>query len=404
MKYDRKSMAEELMNRGRESYATKDRGGSRASSVLKPELGILTWWAGEGLHLLDIIPYMTNVAGKDDKDKRGLHPDPKVKPGKPDYRWEGYLHRFIGPADQDFVCPLTTYHVGHRLYGDCPICEKRQQMIEEGNPPGITAEEYYQKVISPLRPTRYCLYNIICYDKGEQDKGIQVWPVSHYQFEKEIQAISHKARGGGEVHFALPEKELGKTIQFTRTGTGKTNTSYSGYAFEDRDYDIDDGTLDSVYCLDEIVYVPSYAEIHDAFFASAKSEGLGRGRDSEVLNAEEPEERSSRLRREDTPEREQPKEDLGRLPQRGRRAESAQEASKVEGDCPRGHEFGVDIDQFPEDCKDCVTEKYDACGEKADEIETERRKAQSSRRPIRPAPRSEPEKETGDRTGGRRKL
>jgi len=384
-RFSREQMRAELLNRTRESYEAKDRG-IRTQSVLKPELGIPTWWASEGLHLIDIIPFYTS--------EDGLHPDPKVKPGALDYRWEGWLHRFIGPSDQDFVCPLFTFYQGHKLRGPCPICERRRALLEEGAD---------QKLVNSLRPTRYCLYNVLVYSgqgladrKEVEDRGIHVWAVSHFQFEREIISIAQKAKGGGQILFVSPDKELGKSIRFERRGTGRDNTQYIGYAFEDRDYDIPDEVLDSAYCLDEVIYVASYDEIAEAFFASTKVEpavGTAVDVDSEP---ETPPAASTRFSR--VLSKMRPEETEESVPTPEPAPSRASKPSVSPGKCPAGAEFGSDIDQL-DACEDCA--QYDRCAERADEIEEERRKRQLHR----VSPRSNVREKTEEAPGaGRRRL
>jgi hypothetical protein len=150
----------------------------------------------------------------------------------------------------------------------CPICEHRQKLKEDG------ADD---DVWSKLFPKRRNLYNIVCYDRGEADKGVQVWDVSFHYFEKLVMAISKKQdrRGGKPKTVNFADAEDGKSISFTiePAKSKKDYPKFVGHAFDDRDYEIDDDVLEEVKTLDEIVEIPEYDEIDKAYWGDKDKRG-----------------------------------------------------------------------------------------------------------------------------------
>jgi len=196
----------------------------------------------DGDHSADVIPY---TAGKY---------DPLVDEGDPTYTYEYWAHPNVGPNNMMYLCLAEMFNK------KCPICEHRQRLREKG------ADE---KVWKALFPKRRNLYNIILYDKGEEEKGIQVFDVSWHYFEKHVMAISKKKGRHGKrdktINFVHPKK--GKCINWT-TEPAKSKNDYPsaiGFAFDDRDYEIDDALFDDAFTLDEIVHIPEYDEVAEAY-------------------------------------------------------------------------------------------------------------------------------------------
>jgi len=241
----RSKMSDQLLERRKESFDTNE-GGLKFGSIIKGE-GIQEWWCKEGEHLIDILPY---IAGAN-------NPEKKIKKGDVSDHATYYVHKNVGANDAMYVCPLTNFG------NPCPICEHSKQLREDG------AEDDVWKALKPKRMT---VYNVIVYDDAkEENKGVQIWVVAHWNMERHLNILSQKPRGGGKVLFSHPDQ--GKSISFKRTGSGKDNTQYLGHNFQDREVDgvpyvIPDELLDSTYCLEEVVYVADYDEINSAFYGS----------------------------------------------------------------------------------------------------------------------------------------
>lgn len=220
----------------------------------------------DGDHIMDIIPY-----------EAGRY-DPLVEKGDPTHTFEYWAHPNVGPNNAMMLCPTE-------MYGkECPICEHREKLRNRG------ADDEKWKGLFPKRRN---LYNVICYDRGEEKKGVQLWDISYHYFEKFILAISKKtARGKSKaktINFAHPEK--GKSINFTIEPAKSKNDypTYLGHAFDDRDYEIEEETLEEAQIIDEIVYRPNYEEIKKAYYGGKK------GKDDDSSKGEGDEEKTELL-------------------------------------------------------------------------------------------------------------
>jgi len=225
--------------------------GGKNWSIVNSSLDIPMWRPKDGSHIIDIIPY---YAGEK---------DPLVEKGDPTYTFEFYVHVKVGPNESSFVCPAE-------MFGKpCPICEDRQRIRDEGAD---------KTVWKKLFPKRRNLYNVISYDDSDAKKGVQVWDVSYFYFEKPVMAISKKVsrnRGGKPgkeqiVNFADPEE--GRSISFTIEPAQSKGDypAYIGHTFDERDYEIEDDILDSTYILDGIVKESSYEDIKAAYYGNSK--------------------------------------------------------------------------------------------------------------------------------------
>lgn len=208
----------------------------------------------DGDHTMDIIPY---AAGRN---------DPNTDEGEPTYTFEYWAHPRVGVNDIMVLCPTD-------MYGDpCPICEDRKKLRE------ANAKKSKWK---PLFPKRRNLYNIILYDKGEAEKGVQILDISYHYMEKFLMAISKKTnrKTGKQKQINFAHTERGKSIAFTvEPAKGKEDyPEYVGHRFEDRDdYEIDQDTLDETFCLDECVTIMDYDEIKKIYYHD-KEKGKVKG-------------------------------------------------------------------------------------------------------------------------------
>jgi hypothetical protein len=281
------------------------------------------WKVDEGDHTIDIIPYITGEN------------DPYVEEGEPQHVLMLKVHQHVGVGEGSYVCP-TIYKK------PCPICEHIKQLRSEG------ADD---DEIKALKPKNRCVYNIICYDSDkEEEKGVQLWEVAHWNSERYFTKLaSPKRRASGEVVFAHPDE--GKSIEFTREGTGATNTNFYGFAFQNRDYIIEDETLDEAHCLDDLIQMTSYDDLYKEYWG------------------------------EDAPE----KESMGRVKKRKKSAEKKEEPEeKQSGDdsgCPGGGEFGTSIDKL-DHCEDCDLWK-DCARENAKDKKPKEEKAEETGKTIR---------------------
>jgi len=311
MGIDRKAMSQQTAKRTEESYAKKDDSG-RFASIFKKELGDLPFWkCKEGSHELDIIPF--NIGENNPLVVRG-----EAQVGDSDYVLDIWVHRSIGPTEDNYICPA-------RNYGKpCPICEKIKI---------LQSDEANDDLVKDIRPRRRVIYNILCWDKGEFEKGIQIWEVAHFYMESHLVEIAKQPRDGGFVNFACPDD--GKTVCFKREGSGGQNTKFTGHQFADRiidnkPYTITDKQLAQAFCLDDLVEVKTYEELEQAFYGTATG-------------------------RSDSPQEEEPDVEMS--------------AEEIEDLCPaKGGVFGETTGQL-KPCDNC--EHFEACQEEYDKREKE---------------------------------
>lgn len=232
----RRFQKDKLMNRMKKSQQEAEGG----RGVIKQSADVTLWRPKDGPHIIDIVPYEVGKYNVDGDE-----------PGEVHYTFRYFVHTRVGPANAWVICPLKTWGK------DCPICEERQRLIDKGAD--------WDKIIKPLFPRERYIYNIVCYDRGQERKGVQIWDVSNHYFQKHIITLSKKpARGGrSEKNILFFDEEEGKSISFTiePPQSKEDYAEYVGHAFEEREDPITDEILDSAHCLDEIVVILSYDEI-----------------------------------------------------------------------------------------------------------------------------------------------
>lgn len=236
-----KNAKSKMLKRTEES-AKNTSGNNKWRDYISEDFTGKKWRVAEGEHILDIIPYL---AGDN---------DPKTDSGTPTYFLDLWVHQRVGVTEDAYICPVSNYK-GQR----CPICEHVAKMKASGN--------FDDDEIRQFTPKRRVMYNIVCYDNdAEEQKGVQVWEASYHLTENELVDLARNRRGAGYLPFADPDD--GKSLSFIRKGKGVA-TRYKGWQFEDRTEPIDDDTLDAAYTLDEIVHMPSYEELEEAFLPTA---------------------------------------------------------------------------------------------------------------------------------------
>lgn len=354
-RWKQKEMGEKLQQRTKESYDRKDEYGPSFTYFRKDLKDVSVWRPKEGLHVFDIIP---SFAGSNwPMDNHGGN----LAEGEPVYVLDIQVHQNVGPNDAQFVC------LGRNFGGKCPICEHQAELKKQ--------IDYDQDLIKTLYPKRRNMYNVICYDNAdEEDKGVQVFEVAHFFMESKLTPLAMDARTKALIPYAHYDK--GKTVQFevkkkTFTINEKSvpGFEYIGHKFLDRNYSLadpwyDDGTslLDMAFTLDELIYIPTYEEVYEAYWAGIK----------ELPPEEQPQGQSTaggrRRPRPAQPEEEKP---VAEQPTSGRQRRSKAKITAASsepvplGTCPLGGKFGEDIDQL-EGCNTCAP--YDSCALRAEEL------------------------------------
>jgi len=238
----------------RHNAGTKKTGGGRFPTIFIKENvpeGIEFWSCKEGEHIADIIPF---EAGPD------MPFDDKLKPiteeGDFDYVLDLFVHTNVGKMKKPYVCPYENFGK------ECPICEfiKANRLDKED----------WKKLVAKHR----VVYFLWIHDSREEEKkGIQIFEAAHYFMEEKIEEIAKLPRGGGYEKFSDPDK--GKSLAWTRKGSGMTNTDYLGHRFITRESPIPNKILDQTFALDSIVNMhPSYKEIEKEFRGTLKKMNL----------------------------------------------------------------------------------------------------------------------------------
>lgn len=263
-------------------------GGYRKDLFYKPKV------SSNEINRIEILPYLAT-----EKNPQ------KIPVGVPSYKLEYWVHRFVGASKSSFLC-LT------KMYGKpCPICEEREELMRD---PTIS-----QKEIDALKPKSRFFYNVL--DKTS-DNPIQIFDESHFLFQKELLVAA--GSGGRVVIFA--DIELGKIIEFIalekRSDKGKF-TEYRQFTFLDRK-PYDERIYRQTYVLDDLLVIPTYEDVRDAYLNIDSSE------EHKINNQEQVKEIKPNP--------------------------FSQEMLV----CPSGHNFGVDFEKS-RDCFTCPGELYKNC-------------------------------------------
>lgn len=247
----------------RHDAGTKNTGGGRFPTIFNKEAipeGIGFWRCTEDTHLADIIPFEAGPDmpfGNDDK--------PITEEGELDYVVDLFVHMNVGNMNKPFVCPYENFGKA------CPICEfiKANRLDKED----------WKKLVAKHR----VVYLLWVHDSREEEKkGIQIFEASHFFTQEKIEEIAKLPRGGGYENFSHPD--TGKTLAWTRKGSGQENTQYLGHRFVDRDAPIPDRILDQSFPLDSVINMhPEYEEIEKEFKGTLKRmKLLGSGEDDDM--------------------------------------------------------------------------------------------------------------------------
>lgn len=239
-----------------ESYKSKDDRGFVTGSVfdqdLIKELGVEIWRPDIGEHVIDVIPF---YAGKQ---------HPQKEEGELFYKVDFYSHQRIGAMNDFFVCQALTWKVPD------PMCTyMKANYIED------------KKEYRAVKPSRRCAYLVWVHDNDDQRaKGIQIFEVAHWFFEKNVAGVARKPRGGGYVDWT--NHDHGRHVYFTiavsgsyedTSGTKRDSLAYDAFQLIQRETpQIPDHILAQSFALDEVIKMrPSITEQNLAFFGTEEA-------------------------------------------------------------------------------------------------------------------------------------
>lgn len=299
------------------------------SGIFKEDANVQVWKCVKGQHDIDIIPYQ---AGGN---------DPQMSKGDWTYVLEIFVHRNVGSEEgRAFICMAKTYGK------PCPICEHRKELIERDADP---------EVIKSLSVSRFprSIYNIVDHGDARQSRTVMVFETSHFLFEKQLIELSQSSPREIEegmppiIDFADPEEGYGLT--FNRVGE-QQSTRFEGLRFNKRKNAISQKIMDQAMVLDEIIHIPTYEEVYEAFWGQkmqdADASDRSGGSPERAVSGGTRGSSRSRSQREDAAESTDDDDSyLNKNPDEGSPDVGADE-------CPNGGIFGEDHEKLDE-CEDC---------------------------------------------------
>jgi len=327
-----RKMKEDLRKRHEEAIESKDDTGSAdyKTIFLKEKIpeGVEFWKPEYGEHLIDVIPFFSGEN------------NPKAEEGRMCYVIDLWVHM----SGDNFVCQRMNFKLNDP---PCDYIKKNRLPTEEW------------KKVAPKRRTIYLVW--VHDTPEEEDKGLQIWEVAHWFFEKNVDAIAKNPKGGAPVIFSDPD--TGKSIAFEivksgtykdASGTDRDSQDWVGYRFIDRDEKIPDEILEKSFPLDDVI------DMHPDL-DKWKTSFDGGGSDEE----EEEEEKEEKKPASEEPKDKKPEEPTG------------------EDECPFGGEFGVDCDKY-ENCDNC--DNYDDCSDENEKLEKEKEKKKEKKPELKKKP------------------
>lgn len=196
----------------------------------------------EGTHVVDILPWAVGKNMPFDENDQ-----PVTEKGNLDYVLDIWVHQNVGPTSKPFVCPYENFGL------PCPICEY------------IKANRLPKEEWSKKRAKRRSIYLIWDHTTAEEEKkGVQIFDAAFFFMEEKLAEIAKNPEDGGYESFS--DYETGKSVAWTRKGSGQENTQYLGHRFIERKKKIPDRILDKTFALDMVVKMhPSYEDIAKEF-------------------------------------------------------------------------------------------------------------------------------------------
>jgi len=352
-------------------------------------------WIPEGnddgvKHYWDCIPFRI---GKHFPDKT-LKKAPK--PGTFRHVMDIHMHKNVGPLGASVVCPMNTFKAG-KCFSDeeavelgrvadpeenvvgCPICEHLKS-AQADEPDADKRKAIWKE----KKAYRRVMYNAIVRDGGEEEeKGCQIYEVSHHFMQKNLDTLSEEDERAGTGAVTYPDPDEGKTIYFVykKSGKGKdTTAAYEGHRFVDRmvkgkPYVISDEELEDAICLDDTLILMTYKELNDLYWSVESKKTEDTKQEEKKEEKQEDSRGSRRLKRsttEETPEPEKKDEEKQEEQSTKRLSRTREEESPADrgliAKCPSMLEFGKDT-LTNEECNKCADDVYKACKAKKDELE-----------------------------------
>jgi hypothetical protein len=205
----------------------------------------------EGVNKFNIIPF---------EIKSKNHPEVAAKNleiGDLDIFLDIWVHKKIGPGEQDVVC------LKHNYNKYCPICAEEKKYWDSGE----------EESAKQMRARRRCLFNIQPIAKGEP-QALKVWEVSHYCFgQLLVEEANDQADGEDIINYAdLEEGQIIK-VRMKEEQLGKnTFLEATRIDFMEREEELEDELIDEAFSFDAGLKVLSESEIEKVMFGANEDE------------------------------------------------------------------------------------------------------------------------------------
>jgi hypothetical protein len=185
---------------------------------------------------------------------------PLVEAGSLHYERTFFIHRQVGAARVDAICPKATANER------CPICEHIRTL------PDVTEAE--RKILRDMLPKQRQLWLPI--DLDHKDKGVQLWEYSFHNFGKLLKAILDADEDEKFIHFHDPDAGYSMRILFEEDRVGEKGRPFwkaVSIDFKKRTEPYPDELIDSLPCLDDLLLIPTYDELEAIFHHEDHAEG-----------------------------------------------------------------------------------------------------------------------------------
>ena len=279
--------------------------GRRGNSIFNFDMDVKWYKQKEDENNLIILPFIIQS-----KNNPLLRKDNRWKVGDTDYVLEVYVHRFVGPGNQSIICL-------NRNFGKpCPICEEAENLKEKG------------KDKEANFPSRRVIYNVL--DADNLKEGVMIFENSYSLFEDKL-LFAERSKVKDGKHICVAQVDNGYIIRCYGRKVKKGGYEYVeflNFEFDERNEKQENAVkdnLDNVIDLDKYMNVLTYDEIQEILY------GFEEDDVKETVKEE-------REKNDDREER--------------RRRRREERENKKKNECPYGHKFGVDADNY-RDCNDC---------------------------------------------------
>jgi hypothetical protein len=342
----KKSLKNSLKDRIKTNHSIKDYG-EFGKRILKVPEDTEFYVPEKGHNKIEILPY--EVATKN---------HPKLDKGDLDYVLDVWVHKGIGPSEDNYVCLKKTFGK------PCPVCEELALLKK--------SDDVDDEDLDALKPKRRVIYNLF----DHNDEKVKVFEVSHFLFEKEL---LEEALVDSEEVTVFADPEEGSTIKFRAKEEefgGRKYFKYKSFQFLERDEPIDDDVLEEAIALDSILIVPTYDEVKAALEGRVEDDDEDdEDEEDDAPKRTKTNKKSKRKIREevdedDDEEEEDEEEEETVRKKKKRKTEDDEESKKKKSSkkkangCPHGYCFGKDNDEYDE-CIKC--KKWEECAEAGEE-------------------------------------